>query len=108
VEVVAAERHRETVVMVAVLCWSLLLWRVAERPLGLSSGTSAGLEETGGWHTPCQVPGSGAGDLSASTALPTRYLLYLTRLSRPPESRDWGEARGQSRARAGKSLDRML
>jgi len=84
-----------------------LLWRVAERPLGLSSGTSAGLEETGGWHTPCQVPGSGAGDLSASTALPTRYLLYLTRLSRPPESRDWGEARGRSRARAGKSLERI-
>ena len=48
--------------------------------------------------------GSGAGDLSTSTALPTRYLLYFTRLSRPTESRDWGEARGQSRARAGKSL----
>lgn len=43
--------------------------------------------------------GSGAGDLSTSTALPTRYLLYFTRLSRPTESRDWGEAR------AGKSLD---
>lgn len=48
---------------------------------------------------------SGAGDLSASTALPTRYSLYFTRLSRPTDSRDWGEARGQSRARAGKSLD---
>ena len=77
-------------------------------PRGLSSGTSAGLEETGGWHTPGQVPGSGAGDLSTSTALPTRYLLYLTRLSRPTESRDWGEARGQSRARAGTSLDGIL
>lgn len=49
--------------------------------------------------------GSGAGDLSTSTALPTRYLFYFTRLSRPTESRDWGEARGQSRARARKSLD---
>jgi len=48
--------------------------------------------------------GSGAGDLSTSTALPTRYLLHFTRLSRPTESRDWGDARGQSRARAGKSL----
>jgi hypothetical protein len=46
-----------------------------ERARGLTSGTSAGLEETGGWHTPAQVRAPGPGDLSASPALPTRYAL---------------------------------
>jgi hypothetical protein len=72
------------------------LWRVAER-----SHSGSGREETGGFvpAKPCQDPGCGAGDLSTSTTLPTRYLLSRTRLSRPPESRHWGEARGQTRAR---------
>ena len=73
---------------------------VAEKGLEVSlQGPASALRRQGAGR----VPGSGAGDLLASTALPTRYLLYLTRLSRPPESRDWGEARGQTRAH-GKSL----
>ena len=36
VEVVAAERHRETVVMVAVVCWSLLSSGVLRRGLSVS------------------------------------------------------------------------
>ena len=60
------------------------------------SGTVRRRQGAGKRASPCRVPGSGAGDFSTSTTLPTRYLLYSTRLSRPTESRAWGEARGQS------------
>ena len=95
-----------------VLCWSLSSVCCGERGLEVSlQGPALALRRQGAGTRQLKfvLPALGIYRLVQHYRHATLcYDFYFTRLSRPTESRDWGEARGQSRARAGTSLDGIL